>query len=713
MSEKEDVLNSLDCLFKPKSVAIIGASADTSRTAGLPGNYLIKREFTGAIYFVNPKYTEMLGKPCYPDIASIPDVPEMAIILLSAENSVRAVKELAEKGCQAAIVLASGFAELGGEGIALQKELLQVRGKMRLLGPNTIGLMNLSDNIVLSASLALEIPNLRSGPLAIVSQSGGIIGAILSRANGSGLGLSKLVSTSNEADLDVADIVTYLSEDPATQIILLYLEGLRHPAKFEQAVYQARSAGKSVLVYKIGKSESGARSAASHTGAMAGEDRIYDQFFLQNQVLRAHHFSDLIDFPIAIQNGKRLKGNRIAILTSSGGAATLIADNLGLMGFEMPLPDPETAGKLRSLDEKLPIDLGNNPIDVTLAGLKPDLLRQIIAILLDSQSYDAIVVVVGSSALAMPDLMAGAIREGTKDSTKPIFAFFSPYAPQLLATFVQGHIPAFAAPEACARGLQALWQVSQWENNPLSEQAIANTQAFELPAQILALESFSGTLNEFDAKALVAKFGVPIVREKIITSSLEANMFELEIKKPLVLKLLSDQITHKTDVGGVVLNLRGTQVGTELTKMRKRVLEKTGIHIDQFLIQEMVPKDLELFVGIKKDLLGMVLMIGSGGITAELFKDSATYLLPKNPKLTIADSVILNMLQSLTIWPLMSGYRGQEPLDITALITAIQGFTKLAQMYQDTLIEAEVNPILIHTHGNGVTAVDAVAVFEK
>ncbi len=701
-------MNSLDYLFKPDSVAIIGASADPTKTSGLPGAYLVKRNFQGEIYFVNPRYTEMLGKPCYPDIASIPKVPDMAIILLGAKNSINAVRELAEKGCKAAVVLASGFAELGEEGQELQRQLLAAKGNMRILGPNTIGLMNLTDNIVLSASSALEIKNLNAGPVAIVSQSGGIIGSILSRAAGSGLGLSKLVATSNEADLDVADMVDYLSDDAATKIILLYLEGIRHPERFELAANKARLAGKTLIVYKIGKSESGARSAASHTGAMAGEDRIYDQFFKQNQVLRADYFSDLIDFPVSIQNGKRLKNNRIAILTSSGGAATLIADNLGLKNFEMPLPNEVTAQTLRALDENLPIDLGSNPIDVTLAGLKPELLKKIISTLLASDDYDAIAVVVGSSALAMPDLMAGAIREGMGDSTKPIFAYVSPYAPQLIATFIRQGIPAFAAPEGCARGLKALWQVSQWENEtPVVASPIEVTSP--LPMQ----GDFTGTLNEHDAKALFAQYGMPMARERVITTSLQATIFEAEVKRPLVLKILSDQITHKTDVGGVVMNLRGIQVGAELEKMRTNVLAKTGIQIKEFLIQEMLPKDLELFIGVKKDILGLVLIIGSGGITAEVFKDSTVYLLPKDAQLGVSEEVVLGMLQALTIWPLMTGFRGQEPLDVPALINVVQGFVRMAQQYRNTLIEAEVNPILVHVQHQGVTAVDAVAVFEN
>jgi succinyl-CoA synthetase beta subunit len=225
--------------------------------------------------------------------------------------------------------------------------------------------------------------------------------------------------------------------------------------------------------------------------------------------------------------------------------------------------------------------------------------------------------------------------------------------------------------------------------------------------------NFTGTLNEHDAKALFAQYGMPMARERVITTSLQATIFEAEVKRPLVLKILSDQITHKTDVGGVVMNLRGIQVGAELEKMRTNVLAKTGIQIKEFLIQEMLPKDLELFIGVKKDILGLVLIIGSGGITAEVFNDSTVYLLPNDAQLGVSEEVVLGMLQALTIWPLMTGFRGQEPLDVTALIKVVQGFVRMAQQYRNTLIEAEVNPILVHVQHQGVTAVDAVAVFEN
>ena len=701
---------SLDYLFKPKSIAIVGASGDIQKTAGLPAHYLIKSGFTGNIFLVNPRYTELMGMRCYSSISEIPQAPDMAIILLGAKSSVTAVKELAEKGCKAAIVLASGFAELGEAGLELQQALLEARGTMRILGPNTIGLVNITDNIPLSASSALETGKIASGSVAIISQSGGIVGSLLSRSNAGGIGLSKLVATSNEADLDVADMVNYLVEDASTKIIVLYIEGLRSPEKFQKAAKRANLAGKPVIVFKIGRSEGGARSAASHTGAMAGEDRVYEQYFLQNRTIRAQTFADLVDLPVALGSqsiGSQVKeralhGKRIAILTSSGGAGTLIADNLGMLGFQTPLPDEMTAQQLRNLDKNLPIDLGNNPIDVTLAGLKPDLLRQIIAILVDSPSYDAIVVVVGSSALAMPDLMADAI--GSVNQTKPIFAYISPYAPELTKRFIQRGIAAFQSPEGCAKGLAALWQISHWPD--LMPEL--TSQTYERVA--LGAQNYQGTLNESESKALFKKFHIPVAHEKVILTAEDAVDFYRYSEQKVVLKILSADILHKTEVGGVAVGVSVSELSHSMALMKERVEKNTGKPITQFVIQEMETAELEMIVGVRKDILGMVLMVGAGGVRAEIDQDSAIYILPTEPFKTITREIILGMLQSLKIWPLLQGFRGSSQLDIEALISVIQQVAILAAQFRDNLLEAEINPLFVRKKNEGVVAVDGVVI---
>jgi acetate---CoA ligase (ADP-forming) len=340
-------MNAITRLLKPRSVAVIGASADPSKTAGRPVSYLSKHGFGGAIYPVNPKAREIGGLKCYPDIASLPETPDVGIVLLGAERAHLAVRELAERGCAAAIVLASGYTETGEQGARRQQQLLEAAGAMRILGPNTIGLVNLTDNIVLSASGALEMDRFPAGAIGVVSQSGGILGSLLSRAAARGIGLSKLISTSNEVDLELADFIDALVDDEATKVIALYVEAVRHPEKFRAAALRAARAGKPVVAFKIGRSEAGAQAAVSHTGAMAGADRMYDALFRQVGVIRAQTFGDLLDIPAALATGRKLRGNRVAVLTSTGGAGTLVSDSLGVSSFDTPAPDADTAAGRR------------------------------------------------------------------------------------------------------------------------------------------------------------------------------------------------------------------------------------------------------------------------------------------------------------------------------------------------------------------------------
>jgi len=280
-------MDSISRLFLPRSVAVIGASGDPRKTTGRPITYLMKHGYAGKVYPVNPKADRIGDLPCYASIADLPEAPDVAIVLLGAARAHEAVRELAARGTAAAIVLASGFGETGEEGAARQSALLSATGQMRILGPNTIGLVNLTDRIILSASAALEMDGLEAGSVGLVSQSGGILGSILSRGAARGIGFSKLISTSNEVDLELSDFVKYLASDPATQVIALYVETIRQPERFRRAVEVARAAGKSVVAYKVGRSEAGARAAISHTGAMAGSDRMYDAFFQQIGVIRA------------------------------------------------------------------------------------------------------------------------------------------------------------------------------------------------------------------------------------------------------------------------------------------------------------------------------------------------------------------------------------------------------------------------------------------
>ena len=714
LSKSETARAKLDQLLRPKSVAVIGASSDASKTAGRPVAYLQKHGFTGMVYPVNPKLTELATQhgilPCYADIAALPEIPDVAIVLLGAKNAIAAVRALSEKGCSAAIVLASGFGETGEGGAALQIELKQAAGAMRILGPNTLGLVNLTDKIILSASGALEMDTFPAGAVGMVSQSGGVLSAILSRSAARGLGLSKLISTSNEADLELSDFIDYLVDDPATRVIALYIETIRHPERFRQAAMRAAIAGKPIVAFKVGKSDAGARAAVSHTGAMAGSDRMYDAFFASLDVHRAQSFADLLNTASILSTDRSLHGKRVAVLTSTGGAGTLVSDSLGLAGFETPDPDAQTVTALRGVrvaGVSIPAGLDSNPIDVTLAGLQPDFLSGLCNALMTSDQYDALCVIVGASGISNPRLMADALHSQMHLSQKPVFAYVSPHAPHVLPVLMAAGIPAFTETEHCAVALEALWEHSQKSGS--IKPCTSNLPNQERTVTAAGAMSYTGSLNEFQAKQLFANFGIPCVKEHVVTIGAQVKSESIDFEMPVVLKILSDTIMHKSEVGGVVVGVDTLLLGDAMRDMHAQVLRCTGQSIEQFVVQEMVTEGIEFMIGLQRDPLGLALLLGMGGVTAELMQDTVLLMLPTNGQLSrqqIADS-----LKKLKLWPLLDGYRGRAKADVPALIDAISCFADMAQCLDPNLLEAEINPIFVFKEGNGVKAADGIVCF--
>lgn len=692
-------MNAIAHLLSPRSVAVIGASADRSKTSGKPVHFLLKHGFKGAILPVNPRVETIEGLRCYPSIGALPKTPDVGLVLLGAERAHAAIRELSALGTKAAIVLASGYSETGPAGARRQSELLEAAGGMRLLGPNTIGLVNVTERIPLSPSGALEMDEFPAGSIAVVSQSGGILGALLSRAAGRGIGLSKLISTSNEVDLEMADFVDHLVDDPATSVIALYIESIRDAERFRRAALKAAAAGKPIVAYKIGRSEAGVRAASSHTGALAGSDKTYDAFFKQLGVIRADDFSELLDIPVMLTTGRKLRGNRVAILTSTGGAGTLVSDNLGLHGFETPPPDAVTAKRLRSLMSGDQAVLDRNPIDVTLAGLQPAVLRGAIEALLDSPTYDAVTIIVGSSGVAQPELMSGAVKPCLLTSDKPVIAYVSPHAPQAASLMTANGVPTFTAPESCAVALDGLRRVGVGPTTSQYEAPTIKAAPPGLPA---------GALDEAEAKALFAHYGVPCAGERIVTSPTEAEVAARELGGLVVLKLLSREIIHKSDVGGVIVGVTPETIGAALGRMAADVRAKTGKTPTRFLVQEMITGGQELILGFNRDPLGAVILLGAGGTATELFKDTAIRVLPPGSVLTRQEA--LSLAQELKSWPLLDGYRGRPKADVVALASTIVAFCTMVVSLGEQLVEAEINPIFVLAAGQGVRAADGVVV---
>jgi acyl-CoA synthetase (NDP forming) len=426
---------------------------------------------------------------------------------------------------------------------------------------------------------------------------------------------------------------------------------------------------------------------------------MYDALFRQLGVIRAKTFEDLLDIPAALAAGRKLGGRRVAILTSTGGAGTIVSDSLGVAGFETPAPDSETVAQLRALQSGSHANLDRNPIDLTLAGLHPDILRGAIRILLASPSYDALTIIAGSSAVGSPALLADAVHDCLPMSDKPVIAYVSPYAPNVASVLTAQGVPAYTSAESCASVLSGLLQAgSSWQG----EVATSAERTIDIS------DVSAGSLDEAQAKALFTRFGIPAVAERIVETPAEAEAVAHELGGQVALKILSGEITHKSDVGGVAIDLTPDTIGGRLTTMAADVEAATGRPPRRFLVQEMVSGGTELILGMHRDPLGTAVLLGMGGVTAELFKDTTMRLLPQEGGLSRDEA--RSMLHALISWPLLDGFRGRPKADVDALVSTIVAFSLMVAQLGERLIEAEINPIFVLPAGKGVRAADGVVV---
>ncbi|MBV8084569.1 MAG: acetate--CoA ligase family protein [Chloroflexi bacterium] len=677
-------------LVAPRSVALIGASGNPTGTAGRPLHYLQAHGYQGRIYPVNPRYPDIGGVTCYPSVEALPETPDAALVLLGPDRAATAVRELAARGTPASVILAGGYGEVGETGRQRQGELREAAGSMRLLGPNTIGLVNVRLGAALSPSGSLEVKPLQEGGVALVSQSGGVLGSLLSRAWGRGIGFTTLVSTGNEADLNVVDFVEYFLADRETKVIALYLEGLRDAERLRRLV---AGSTKPIVAFKVGRSEAGARSATSHTGALAGSDRLYDAYFEQLGIIRAQTFGDLLDISGALATDRRPRGKRLGVLTSTGGAGVLVTDACGVAGFEAPPPDPPLVEVLSGLltDEASVAD--RNPVDVTLAGLKPEIFTTAIRSMLASPTYDALVVVVGSSGIGNPELASAPMIASAGESDKPLLAYVSPYAPNVVSHLNRNGVPAFDTPEGVAAALSAMTRT------------IVRAPAPK-PTPTKHDNVQSGPLNEREALDLFASFGVPIVAQRAVATPAEAAEAAQHLGEHVVLKVLSRDIAHKSEAGGVLTNVPAHAVQPRAEELLARVREHApNAEIEGLLVQEqVVAGGVEMILGMTRDpQLGSAVLLGAGGVLAEVLQDSILRLPP------LTEDEARDMIRALKSARLLTGYRGRPAADVEALAQAIAAFSRMVADLGDRLLEAETNPLFVLQAGQGVKAADGVA----
>jgi len=680
-------------VFAPRSIALIGASSDAKKNTSRPQRYLRKFGYPGKIFPINPGRAEIFGDKAYPDVTAVPDDIDHAFIMVPAHAVKTALEQCVAKKIPVVTIYSDGFAETGAAGRRAQDELLAIAraGGVRLIGPNCIGLFSSQTHIAISVNAVLEQADIKPGSLAVVSQSGSMTGGLLSRGLGRGAGFSKLISVGNEADLGVGELSDMLVDDPHTSAILLFMETIRDAEHLARAGRRAYEAGKPIIVYKLGRSEAGQDMAASHTGAMAGSDEMADAFFRAHGMLRVDMLETLFELPALLTNQKPRPRHRIAVMTTTGGGTATVVDRLGTFGLDIV---PPTAAVIANLAQKNIKISAARVTDLTLAGAKKEIYSAVLNELLASDHCDLVLAVVGSSAQFQPEIAVGPIIEADRRD-KALAVFLAPHAEASLKLLADAGVAGFRTPEACADAIRA-W--CAW-TAPVAPPAPA-TEKLAAAAALLAAAG-TAQLNEYDACRVFAALGVPLAATEIITSPGQAVAIEF----PVVAKILSPDIAHKTDARAVRLNVTS---GKELASAYEEILVnarayKKEARIEGVLVQRMEKGLAEVILGFKRDpQVGPVVVLGIGGILAEIYHDFAARLAP----VSVADAG--RMIEEVKGLAIIRGYRGLPKGDCAALAQAISLFSQLAHLV--TIAEAEINPLLVKAEGQGIVAVDGLIV---
>ena len=646
---KPDFARLTQALLAPRSVALVGASGDPAKNTARPQRFLQKHGFTGKVYPINPSRGETLGTRAYKDLLSVPDEIDHAFIMV--EQVEEALEQCGRRGIPVASIYSNGFADMGEQGAARQARLVE-RAKalgVRLLGPNSMGVVNLTGGIALTVNAVLEMDAPPKGATSLVSQSGTMLGTVLSRGAARGLGFSKLVSIGNEADLGVGEVVEMLAGDAETRVILLFLETVRDAERLALAARKAHAAGKPVAAYKLGRSGQGEALARSHTGALAGNDAALDAYFRDCGILRVDMLETLIEIAPLVE-GRRppdlARPARVSVVTTTGGGAASVVDRLGLAGIETVAPGSDA-----------PI------FDLTMTAT-PEVYRKTLEKLLAAPECDAVLAAVGSSAQFHPQLAVKPILE-TPKSAKPLAAFLTPHAEASLALLAQAGVPAFRTPEACADAFSAYFSWRAPRNR-----------------EILKKENFSG--NAFE---LLKTLKIPVPRQEIA----RAPEFAHAVPYPVAVKVLDAE--HKTEVGGIFLNVDKNAFPDVVKKLGRKEL----------LIQEMQEGLAEAIAGYRRDpVVGPIVLVGAGGVLAELYRDTAIRRAP------VSEQEAEEMIGEVKGLAVIRGYRNLPKGDVQALAAAVSAFSRICAM--ENVAEAEINPIIVMARG--VVAVDALLVLK-
>ena len=694
----------LDELFCPGSVAVIGASNKPGKVGTTLFRNILQAGFQGVAYPVNPSSKSVSGVRCYPEVRDLPEAPDLAVVIVPAAHVPEVVDQLGHAGTRGLVVITAGFREVGEAGAALEREVVRRADQygMSLVGPNCFGVLNTDPAVSLNATFSESLPP--RGSIGFISQSGAICAGILEYGLAERIGFSRFVSVGNRAGIDENDLLRALGDDPATKVILLYVESLANGREFLEAAREVTER-KPVLVIKSGRTAAGEQAVRSHTGSLAQSDRdqLYDGLFEQSGVLRADTLGDLFRMAKIFATGLKLEGPRLAILTNSGGPGIVAADAAIRHGLELPPPSPAAC---RELARRLPsIAAISNPLDMT-ADVGADHYRDVLRMLLSYPEYDGALVITTPRGEMTGQSVAEAVVDVKLSTGRPVVAcMFGLTDLSREVEFLESKgVPAFTFPEEAAQSLGSIVRYHKWRTRPRTEvRAFPVDRETVIATLARARSAGVSILPEYLSRTLLAGYGLAFPRVARVSTLDEAVAAAGAIGYPVVLKVASPDISHKTDVGGVEIGLEDADRLRAAWERMHRALAVAApqARIEGFEVEAQISGGKEVLVGFQRDPdFGPIVAFGMGGIYVEVLRDVAFRVAPVRPL------AARRMVESIKAFPILSGVRGEAPSDLDALIEAIERVSQLAVELPE-VAELDLNPLIVRPEGKGVVAVDA------
>ena len=705
-------MDRLDAIFAPETIAVIGASTQKGKVGHDIFANILFGGFTGTLYPVNPKAKSVLSVKCYTSIANIPDPIDLGMIILPPKAALNAVKDCIAKGVKGIVIVSAGFKEVGGEGAQIEREIktLCANAKVRLVGPNCLGVINPSPKVSLNASFSARMPT--AGNVSFISQSGALCTAVLDYAADKGFGFSKFISIGNKADVDELDLLRYYHNDPDTDVVMIYMEELSRGAEEFISEIREMTSGTNpthVIVIKSGSSDAGARAAASHTGALAGSDALYDAIFTMSGILRCVTVNQLFDYAQAFAANKYPTGDKIAIITNAGGPGIIATDMSEQSGLKLAKFSDET---IKELKRHLPSTANfHNPVDI-IGDAAKDRYENTLSTVLSDRGVDAALIILTPQSMTDVIGTAEAIVNIARNSIKPIVCSFMGVVDVSDGVkLLQKHkIPVYQFPESAARSLGALREGVKWLSRKILPQ-------FELEYDIVKakeiidkyLKEGRMILGELDGSELLKCYGFKTLPMALSKNKSQACKIADQMGYPVVMKIVSPDILHKTDAGGVVVGLEDSK---EVEQAFETIMEKGRLYnpdakIEGILIQKLAPKGKEIILGLSKDpVFGHAVMFGLGGIFVEVYKDVVFRLSP------MGRNVARRMIRSIKGYPILKGLRGEKPSDIEALEKHIVSLKVMADNHP-MIKELDINPLFVHEEGEGATVADIIIRLEN